>query len=113
MPQMIIKGYEATIQNDWYDKGASVLIGVVEAEHPEEAFDQCWADERIYFYVPAEELANLKVGDVLNDGEDFTIVAIDKDNPHIFECDYELEPDDEFPSDRYTLAESNCRNDQY
>jgi hypothetical protein len=91
MPRMIIKGYEATIQNDWYEDGASVLIGVVNAEHPEEAFEQCWADERIYFYVSSYEMSNLKVGDVLNDGEDFTIVDIDKSNPHIFVCEYELE----------------------
>jgi hypothetical protein len=91
MPTMIIKGYDAVIQNDWYEDGASVLIGVVEAEHPEEAFEECWADERIYFYISAEEMANLKVGDVLNDGEDFTIVEIDKENPHFYEVDYELE----------------------
>ena len=29
------------------------------------------------------------------------------------DVDESIEPDDEFPSDRYTLAESNCRNDQY
>jgi hypothetical protein len=33
----------------------------------------------------------LKIGDVLNDGEDFTILEIDKENPHIFEVEYETE----------------------
>jgi hypothetical protein len=36
-------------------------------------------------------MESLKAGDVLNDGEDFTIVEIDKDNPTIFEVNYELE----------------------
>ena len=39
-------------------------------------------------------MADLKVGDVLNDGEDFTIVAIDKENPQIIEIEYELEEED-------------------
>ena len=88
---MIIKGYDAVIQNEWYEDGASVLIGVVEDGHPDEAYFDCWADEKIYFYLSEEEMDRLKVGDTLNDGEDFTIVEIDKDNPHIFEIEYEEE----------------------
>ena len=90
MPVMRVKCYDTVIQNEWYEDGASVLIGVLEDEHPEEAF-WGWLDEKIYFYLTPSEFASLKVGDVLNDGEDFTIVEIDKDNPHIFECEYELE----------------------
>jgi len=45
--------------------------------------------KKIYFYLTAEELNNLKVGDVLNDGEDFTIVEIDKDDPCHFFIDYD------------------------
>ena len=89
MPKMIIKGYDAVIHNDWYEDGASVLIGVAEEGHPEEAYYDSWADERIYFFLTQDQMASLKVGDTLNDGEDFTIVEIDKENPHIFEVEYE------------------------
>lgn len=89
--KMIIKGYDAVIQNEWYEDGASVLIGVVEEGHPDEGYFDCWADEKIYFYLSQEEMDELKVGDTLNDGEDFTIVKIDKDNPYIFEMEYEEE----------------------
>jgi hypothetical protein len=90
MPKMEIKAYEVFIKSEWYEDGASVLIGVVDGDHPEEAY-WGWLDEKVYFYLDPEELANLKVGDVLNDGEDFTIVEIDKDNPHFYEVNYELE----------------------
>jgi hypothetical protein len=36
----------------------------------------------------------MKAGDVFNDGEDFTIVEINKENPEIFEFDYEETEDD-------------------
>ena len=90
MPRMSVKCYDTVIHNDWYEDGASVLIGVVDGDHPDEAY-WGWLDEKVYFYLDPEEMANLKVGDVLNDGEDFTIVEIDKDNPHFYEVDYELE----------------------
>jgi hypothetical protein len=64
---------------------------VVEEGHPDEAYFDTYADERIYFYLTAEEMDNLKVGDVLNDGEDFTIVEIDKNDPHVWEIEYEEE----------------------
>lgn len=95
MPKMIIKAYEAVIHNEWYEDGASVYIGVAEEGHPEEAYWETDADDRIYFYITAEEMANLKVGDVLNDGEDFTIMEIDPE-PTIYEVEYneeELEND--------------------
>jgi hypothetical protein len=88
MNKMIIKAYETEIHNEWYEDGATVLIGVVEEGHPDEAYFDSSADERIYFYITAEELENLKAGDVLNDGEDFTIIGIDKENPHIWEVEY-------------------------
>jgi hypothetical protein len=90
MPKMEIKAYEVFIKSEWYEDGAYVLIGVEEDGHPEYASWECYADERIYFYVSAEEMANLKVGDVLNDGEYFTILEIDPE-PIIYEVDYELE----------------------
>ena len=90
MRSMKIKAYEVVIQNEWYEDGANVLIGVVEDGHPEEAHWESYADDRIYFYLTAEEMANLKVGDVLNDGEDFTIVEIDPE-PSIYEIEYNEE----------------------
>ena len=96
MAKMKIWAYEAEIKSEFYEDGTTVLLGVDEEGHPDYAVWECYADEKIYFYLSAEELANLKVGDVLNDGEDFTIMAIDKDNPHIFEIEYdEKESDDE------------------
>lgn len=94
MPKMTIKAYETVIKCDWLGEDAQVLIGVEEEGHPEDA---CWesaVDEKIYFYISKEEMANLKIGDVLNDGEDFKIIDIDKENPIIFEIDYELENED-------------------
>ncbi len=88
MPKIIIKAYDTVIHNEWYEDGASVLIGVIEKGHPEDAYYDNWADEKIYFYLTEEEMRSLKVGDVLNDGEDFTIVEIDKDNPCIFDVEY-------------------------
>ncbi len=88
MPKIIIKAYDTVIHNEWYEDGASVLIGVIEEGHPEDAYYDNWADEKIYFYLTEEEMRSLKVGDVLNDGEDFTIVEIDKDNPCIFDVEY-------------------------
>lgn len=90
MPKMTIKAYSVGIQNDWYEDGATVLIGVVEDGHPEDAYFDSWVDEKIYYYLTSEEMANLKVGDVLNDGEDFTITEIDPE-PTLFEVEYELE----------------------
>lgn len=94
MPKMTIKAYQTVINCDWLGKEVRVLIGVEEEGQPDYA---CWEselDEKIYFYLTAEEMTNLKIGDVLNDGEDFTIISIDKDNPEIIEIDYELEEED-------------------
>ena len=70
---------------------ASVLLGVAEDGHPEDAYFDSWADEKIYFFLTEQEMQSLKVGDVLNDGEDFTIVQIDKVDPTVFEVEYILE----------------------
>ena len=88
MPKMNIKAYNAVITCDWLGDNASVLLGVVQEDHPEDAYYDSWADEKIYFYLTEKEMQSLKVGDVLNDGEDFTIVEIDKDNPCIFDVEY-------------------------
>jgi hypothetical protein len=90
MPKMEIKAYEVFIKSDFYDKGAYVLIGVAEEGHPYEAYWDSYADQKIYFYLDPEEMANLKVCDVLNDGEDFTILEIDPEFT-IYEVQYELE----------------------
>lgn len=107
MPKMTIKAYETVIDCDWLGNESQVLIGVEEEGHPDYASWESAVDEKIYFYLTAEEMANLKIGDVLNDGEDFKIVDIDKDNPIIFEIDYELKDkweicyDDSGESERY------------
>jgi len=90
MRKMIIKAYETVIHNEWYEDGANVLIGVVEDGHPDEAHWESYADDKIYFYLTLDEMANLKVGDVLNDGEDFTIMEIDPE-PRIYEVEYNEE----------------------
>jgi len=89
MRTMLIKGYHAIINSNWTGDGASILFGVVEDGHPDDVYFDSEADSKIYFYLTAEELNNLKVGDVLNDGEDFTIVEIDKDDPCHFFIDYD------------------------
>ena len=91
MPTIKIKAYDAVINCDWLGNGASVLLGVAEEGHPEDAHFDSWADEKIYFFLTEQEMQSLKVGDVLNDGEDFTIVQIDKVDPTIFEVEYILE----------------------
>ena len=91
MPTMKIKGYDTIINCDWLGDGVYVIIGVEEEGHPEDAHFGTWVDEKIYYFLTAAELDNLKIGDVLNDGEDFTIVDIDKNNPHIWEIDYDEE----------------------
>jgi len=87
--KITIKAYETVIDCDWLGDGASVLIGVAEEGHPCEAYFDSFADERIYFYLDEEEMANLKIGDVLNDGEDFKIVEINKEHPHVWEIEYD------------------------
>ena len=91
MPKFTIKAYRAVITCDWLGEDVDVLLGV-EENAPEEWWEEHYGlDEKIYYYFTPEEFANLKAGDVFNDGEDFTIVEIDKENPEIFEFDYEEE----------------------
>jgi len=92
MNEFIVEAYAATIHNEWYEDGYDVLIGVVPNDLPQQAYDgDWWADEKIYYYLNKDEFLALKVGDVLNDGEDFTVVKIDKVNPTIFKLNYEKE----------------------
>jgi len=88
MRTMTIKAYNVFIKSEWYDEGADVLIGVAEEGHHEEAYWETYADDKIYFYITEQEMANLKAGDVLNDGEDFTILEIDPE-PTIYEIEYD------------------------
>ena len=93
MPKLNIKAYNTVITCDWLGDNVSVLLGVVENENEHEDWWEyaTGADEKIYYYLTEEEMQALKVGDVLNDGEDFTIVEIDKENPYIFNVEYEKE----------------------
>jgi hypothetical protein len=88
MLKLNIKAYETVINSNWTGNNAAVLIGVVQGNYPSEYFWDNWADNRIYYYLELEEMEILKVGDVLNDGEDFTIVSINKDQPSIYEIEY-------------------------
>lgn len=94
MRKFTIKAYHAVISCDWLGEGSDVLLGVDE-DAPEDWWDKYGElydlDSKIYFYLTTQEMADLKVGDVLNDGDDFTIVEIDKDNPRVFEIEYEEE----------------------
>lgn len=88
MPKFTIKAYHAVISCDWLGDGVEVLLGV-EEDAPEDWWESSYGlDEKIYYYLTEEEMADLKAGDVLNDGEDFTIVEIDKNDPQIFEIEY-------------------------
>ena len=90
MKQFDIKGYDATIHNDWYEGGCDVLIGVIPDGLPQDAYNEdWWADEKIYYYLTESEFASLKAGDVLNDGEDFTVTQLDKTDPTIFKIGVE------------------------
>jgi hypothetical protein len=91
MPTIKIKAYDAVISCDWLGDGANVLLGVAEEGHPEDAYFDSWADEKIYFFLTEQEMQSLKAGDILNDGEDFTILSIEKDDPTVFEVEYILE----------------------
>lgn len=93
MPTLNIKAYGAVINCDWLGGDGEVYIGVAQDEenHPEWWEYASWVDEKIYYYLTEEEMRSLKVGDILNDGEDFTIVEIDKDNPVIYKVDYQVE----------------------
>ena len=88
MLKFTIKAYSATITCDWLGDDVSVLLGV-EIDAPDDWWEDSYGlDEKIYFYLTQEEMDQLKAGDVLNDGEDFTIVEIDKENPQIFVLEY-------------------------
>jgi hypothetical protein len=91
MKTMKIKAYDAVISCDWSGDGTSVLLGVAEDGHPEDAYFDSWADKKIYFFLTEQEMQSLKAGDVLNDGEDFTILSIEKDDPTVYEVEYEEE----------------------
>jgi hypothetical protein len=91
MFKFTIKAYHAVITCDWLGDNADVLLGV-EVNAPDDWWESSYGlDEKIYFYLTQEEMDALKAGDVLNDGEDFTVVEIDKENPQIFTIEYEEE----------------------
>ena len=94
MPKFTIKAYNAVITCDWLGDDVDVLLGV-EVHATDDWWESSYGlDEKIYFYVTQDEMDQLKAGDVLNDGEDFTIVEIDKDDPQIFEIEYHEEVDE-------------------
>ena len=93
MSKYTIRMYRAVITSDWLGENADTFFGV-EENAPEDWWEDYYGlDEKIYYYFTPEEFANLKAGDVCNDGEDFTIVEVDKENPQIFEIEYEEDED--------------------
>lgn len=91
MATVKITAYDAIVNCDWLGEGAQIQLGVVEEGHPHDAHWDSYADEKIYFYLTYYEFEALKVGDVLNDGEDFTIVEINKQEPTVYEVQYSPE----------------------
>lgn len=65
----------------------SVLLGIEEEGHPDYAYESSWMDNKIYYYMNDAELAELKEGDELDEGT--ILVSIDKDNPTIYEVEYD------------------------
>jgi hypothetical protein len=75
----VVKGYDGVEY--------AVDIGVVDVGVPFEAYWDSWIDPRMYFNMTAQELHELSVGDEVCDGD--ILVEIDKDNPSIWEAEYD------------------------
>jgi hypothetical protein len=84
MPKYNIYAYDAEVKlgGETY----SVLLGIEEQGHPSHAYEDSWADSKIYYYMTDEELQTLKAGDELDEGT--ILVSIDKDNETIYEVEY-------------------------
>ena len=89
MPTVKIKTYDAVISCDWLGDDVSVLLGVAPDDDSEWWEYDDGLDSKVYYYLTEDEMKNLKAGDVLNDGEEFTIVSIDKDSPTEYEVNWE------------------------
>lgn len=87
-----IRAYYAVISCDWLGENSEVTLGVIENEQDNENWwdNDLWIDQQIYYYFTPEDMENLKAGDIYNDGEDFKIVSIDKQNPTIYAIEYEI-----------------------
>jgi hypothetical protein len=86
MKKYEVKVYHAVIKADDGVEYA-VNIGVVESGVPYEAYWDGWIDPRMYFNMSAQEMSDLSVGDVVADGD--ILVEVDKDNPSIWEAEYD------------------------
>ena len=56
MRTMKITAYDVVIKCDWLGDRAYVQLGVIEDGHHEEAHWETYVDERIYFYLTADEI---------------------------------------------------------
>lgn len=81
-----VKVYHAVIKMDGEEEYA-VDIGVVEKGIPFEAYWDSWIDPRMYFNMTAQELDEVEVGDEIAEGD--ILVEIDKENPSIWEAEYD------------------------
>jgi hypothetical protein len=86
MKKFTVKVYHSVVKMDDGEEYA-VDIGVVEKGIPFEAYWESWIDPRIYFNLTAKELDELQIGDELSEGD--YLMEIDKDNPSIWEAEYD------------------------
>ena len=86
MKKYEVKVYSAVIKGDDGEEMA-VDIGVVDVGVPFEAYWDSWIDPRMYFNMTAQELHELAVGDEIAEGD--ILIEIDKDNPSIWEAEYD------------------------
>jgi hypothetical protein len=86
MKKYEVKVYSAVLKGDDGQEMA-VDIGVVDVGVPFEAYWDSWIDSHMYFNMTAQELEELSVGDEVIDGD--ILVEIDKDNPSIWEAEYD------------------------
>ena len=88
MVKFCVKAYHAVIK-DCDGNEFAVDIGVVDRGVPLDAYWNSWIDPRIYFNMGQDELDSLKIGDEVAEGD--ILVEIDKENPSIWEAEYNPE----------------------
>jgi hypothetical protein len=86
MKKYQVKVYSAVIKGD-DGEDLAVDIGVVDVGVPYQAYWDSWIDPRIFFNMTAQEIEEISVGDEVCDGD--LLVEIDKDNPSIWEAEYD------------------------
>ena len=80
-----VKVYPATIKSEGIEM--DVYIGVVQSGVSFEAYWDSWIDQKIYFNMSAQELAEVAVGDEIAEGD--ILLKIDKVDPSIWVAEYD------------------------